>query len=101
MGKKRRCRFGETEYRAGTESRVVGKGGKSREVCNFGGWVIIFGLSTFKRPKRKDFYAVAVGPKSRFSVCMLGKTPSNFDFQPVFEVTGQGGVRDVGTAVLE
>ena len=33
-------------YRAGTESRVVGKGGKSREVCNFGWWVIIFDLST-------------------------------------------------------
>ena len=58
-----------------------GRGAKSREVCNFGGWVIIFDLSTFKRPKRKDFYAVAVGPKKPvFSGGVLGKNSKQLRF---------------------
>ena len=34
-------------------------------------------------------------------VVLRGKTPSNSDFQPVFEIAGQGWARDVETAVLE
>ena len=64
----------------GTEGGREG-GAKSREVCNFGGWVIIFDLSTFKRPKRKDFYAVAVGPKKPvFSGGVLGKNSKQLRF---------------------
>ena len=42
--------------------RGVRKGGKSREVCNFGGLVL----------KRKDFYAVAVAWGTYFSEGGLG-----------------------------
>ena len=69
-----------------------GRGAKSREVCNFGGWVIIFDLSTFKRPKRKDFYAVAVGPKKPvFSVGVLGKNSKQLRFSARLRSHRAGG----------